>query len=102
MNFDEIVLGEFARRLISRKARLLRRQPGFETDEREDLEHELVQWLLLGLPLFDPFHAHINVFVTTVIESRRRSYDSAPAGQKTRHGSRPLHRFISNRRRTHV
>jgi RNA polymerase sigma factor (sigma-70 family) len=68
MNFDDIVLGEFARRLIGRKARLLARQPGFETDEAEDLEHELVQGLLLGLPLFDPFSAHVNVFVTTVIE----------------------------------
>jgi RNA polymerase sigma factor (sigma-70 family) len=68
MNFDDIILGEFARRLIGRKARLLARQPGFKADEHEDLEHELVQWLLLGMPLFDPFLAHINVFITTVIE----------------------------------
>jgi RNA polymerase sigma factor (sigma-70 family) len=86
MNFDDIVLGDYARRLITRKAQSLVRRPGFENDDCGDIEQELIQWLLLGLPLFDPFHSHVNVFVTTVIERavarmiRRRRAKKRDAG----------------------
>lgn len=68
MQSDKIVLQGFARSIVRRKARLIARCCGFNAQDLRDLEQELLQRLLQSLPLFDPDQAHINVFVTTVIE----------------------------------
>jgi RNA polymerase sigma factor (sigma-70 family) len=47
---------------------LLVSRAGFTSQDREDLEQELILRLLQSLHLFDPGQAHRNVFVTTVIE----------------------------------
>jgi RNA polymerase sigma-70 factor (ECF subfamily) len=65
---DKIVLDLFAQGIIRRKVRLLVKRAGFTTQDRPDLEQELVMMLVQGLNRFDPDQGHPNVFVTTVIE----------------------------------
>jgi RNA polymerase sigma-70 factor (ECF subfamily) len=65
---DKIVLQSFARSIVRRKARLLVGRAGFTAQDVRDLEQELLLRLLKSLPRFDPEQAHVNVFVTTVVE----------------------------------
>jgi RNA polymerase sigma factor (sigma-70 family) len=65
---NKIVLQGFARSIIRRKARLIARCDGFTAQDLRDIEQELRLRLLQSLPQFDPTQAHINVFITTVVE----------------------------------
>ena len=65
---DKIVLQGFARSIIRRKARLIARCGGFNANDQRDIEQELLLRLLQSLPQFDAEQAHINVFITTVVE----------------------------------
>jgi RNA polymerase sigma factor (sigma-70 family) len=65
---DKIVLDRFAQGIIRRKVRLLVNRAGFNKEDRQDLEQELILRLLQSLDVFDPEQAHPNVFITTVIE----------------------------------
>jgi RNA polymerase sigma factor (sigma-70 family) len=65
---DNIVLDRFAQGIIWRKVRLLVGRAGFTQQDHQDLEQELVLRLLQSLDVFDPEQAHLNVFITTVIE----------------------------------
>jgi len=65
---SKIVLQGFARSIIRRKARLVARCDGFTAEDLRDIEQELLARLLQSLAQFDPEQAHINVFITTVVE----------------------------------
>jgi DNA-directed RNA polymerase specialized sigma24 family protein len=67
-NDDKIVLQGFARAIVRRKARRPVGRAGFTAQDVRDFEQELHLRLLQSLPRFDPDQAHINVFVTTVVE----------------------------------
>jgi DNA-directed RNA polymerase specialized sigma24 family protein len=61
-------LGEFATRLIRRKAKQLCRRLGFNRSDRPDLEQELALIVLRRAADFEPRRSHYNAFVTTVVE----------------------------------
>ncbi len=63
------VLNENASTLIRVKARQLVRRPGFSRSDREDVEHDLVVYLLTKAEHFDPDRASINTFVARIINS---------------------------------
>lgn len=58
----------FTRGLIRRKVRQLMGRTGFTREDREDLEQELLARVLQSLPKFNPDKAHLNPFLTTVVE----------------------------------
>lgn len=68
--FDDanVVLRGYARSIVRRKAQLIVRCGGFNAQDLRDLEQELLLCLLQSLQRFDPQQAHINVFLTTVVE----------------------------------
>ena len=58
----------FTRGIIRRKVKQLIRHPGFDGQDREDLEQEMLARVQQSLPKFNPDRAHRNKFVTTVVE----------------------------------
>jgi RNA polymerase sigma-70 factor (ECF subfamily) len=65
---DAILLRGFAHSLIRRKARAIADRGGFTAQDRYDIEQELRLRLKESLAQFDPAQAHINAFITTVVE----------------------------------
>ena len=64
------VLGAYARRLITIKAKQLIRKSGFRDADRDDLEQELVLHLLKQADRFDPRRAGIRTFIDRVVDAR--------------------------------
>lgn len=60
----------YAAGIIRHKASRLCRRPGFSSDERHDLEHDLIAHLRERLPQFDPARAQLNTFVARVIDRK--------------------------------
>ncbi len=63
-----IKLGRFELGIVRRKVQQLIGRHGFRDQDRQQLEQELIARLLQGLRAFDPKQAHLNAFVTTVVE----------------------------------
>lgn len=68
LNDDTILLRGFAHSIIRRKARGIADRGGFTTQDLHDIEQELRLRLKESLAQFDPTQAHINAFITTVVE----------------------------------
>lgn len=66
---QQVVISDYARRLIKSKARQLCRRRGFDWSERADLEQELTLRLLVGAAGFDPDRASVNTFVACVVKT---------------------------------
>lgn len=64
----QIKLSRFEFGIIRRKVRQLIGYYGFQAQDREQLQQELITRLLNGLQSFDPEKAHRNAFVTTILE----------------------------------
>lgn len=58
----------FIRGIIRRKVNQLTSRAGFTRQDRDDLEQDLFVRVLQSLPKFDPDQAHLNKFITTVVE----------------------------------
>jgi RNA polymerase sigma-70 factor (ECF subfamily) len=64
----KIINDRFTRGLIHRKIKQIVGRAGFTNQDHKDLEQRLLLRVLQAIRRFDPNHAHLNVFVTTVIE----------------------------------
>lgn len=71
-SIQELVVSDYARRLIRFKARQLCRRPSFSCSDQEDLEQELWTHLFVQAPAFDPTRASIDTFVDRVVCSGAR------------------------------
>lgn len=58
----------FTRGIVRRKVRQLIGRAGFISQDREDLEQDLLLRVLQSLPSFNPSLAHRNKFITAVVE----------------------------------
>lgn len=58
----------FIRGIIRRKVNQLTGRAGFTRQDRDDLEQDLFVRVLQSLPKFAPGQAHLNKFITTVVE----------------------------------
>ena len=61
-------LGRFEHGIVKRKVGQIIGRAGFKTQDRKDLEQELLRRLIKGLKSFDPDVAHRKSFVTTIVE----------------------------------
>ena len=61
-------LGRFEHGIVRRKVRQLIGSYGFEEQDRESLEQELLLRILQGMRRYDQSQAHRNAFVTTIVE----------------------------------
>jgi RNA polymerase sigma-70 factor (ECF subfamily) len=66
-NFDPSG-NRFIRGIIGRKVAQLIGRAGFTRQDRKDLEQDLFARVIQSLPKFNPDRAHLNTFVTTVVE----------------------------------
>ncbi len=65
----DAVLTEYAKSLISFKARQLKRKRVFRRESPQDVEQDLTTYLLSRAHLFDPTRASANTFADRVIQS---------------------------------
>jgi len=63
------VLGAYTQKLIRIKARQLIRTPWFERYEREDLQQELLLYVLKHIGKFDPDKAKLTTFINRIVDS---------------------------------
>lgn len=67
-NVHNLELGRFEFGIVRRKVRQIIGRAGFTSQDREDLEQDLLTRLIQSLASFDPTKAHRNAFVTAVVE----------------------------------
>jgi RNA polymerase sigma factor (sigma-70 family) len=67
-NDNAPLLGRFEYGIVRKKVRQIIGRAGFKSQDREDLEQELLTRLLHSLKSFDPAKAHRKCFVTAVVE----------------------------------
>jgi DNA-directed RNA polymerase specialized sigma24 family protein len=65
----QVVVSEYARKLIRFKAQQLCRRADFSRSDREDIQQELTLYLFTRARSFDPGRASLNTFITCVINS---------------------------------
>lgn len=63
------VLGAYTQKLIRIKARQLIRTPWFERYEREDLQQELLLYVLKHIGKFNPDKAKLTTFISRIVDS---------------------------------
>jgi len=68
VGFEDV--DEYARRLISSKAKQLVGKAGFTESDREDIEQELMLDLLERLPSYDPTRGSKHTFIARVVDHR--------------------------------
>jgi DNA-directed RNA polymerase specialized sigma24 family protein len=66
---NQVVVSEYARTTIRVKAKQVVRQPGFSRSDLEDVEQELIVYLLCKAQQFDPNRGSLNTFISRVVDS---------------------------------
>lgn len=68
-SIQDLVVTDYARRLIRFKARQISRRTGFSPSDREDIEQELWTLLFTQAPTYDAARASIDTFIDRVVNS---------------------------------
>ncbi len=69
-------------RLIRRKAYSLIGKHGFREDDREDLVHDLILYVLQALPHYDPSRASLDTYIARIVESKVATIVKAKRAKK--------------------